>query len=125
MGRRTWCSRSHNSLQHSPANVLFPIAVVAIVQLALNPNIWLSPLMVLGTQWYILFNVIAGASVRSRPIYARSPATLYRLCSLPAVVAQGNRYAWHPALLRDRRDDRDRRIMECQHRCGSRDLGTN
>ena len=25
-------------------------------------NIWLSPLMILGTQWYILFNVIAGAS---------------------------------------------------------------
>ena len=28
----------------------------------LNPDIWLSPLMVLGTQWYLLFNVIAGAS---------------------------------------------------------------
>ena len=26
------------------------------------PNIWLSPLMILGTQWYILFNVIAGAA---------------------------------------------------------------
>ena len=45
-----------------PANVLFPFAVVLIVGLRLNPNIWLSPLMVLGTQWYILFNVIAGAS---------------------------------------------------------------
>ncbi|BBP64536.1 ABC transporter permease [Pseudomonas sp. Cab53] len=45
-----------------PANVLFPFAVVAIVALKLNPNVWLSPLMVLGTQWYILFNVIAGAS---------------------------------------------------------------
>lgn len=45
-----------------PANVLFPIAVVAIVTLKLNPDIWLSPLMVFGTQWYILFNVIAGAS---------------------------------------------------------------
>lgn len=45
-----------------PANVLFPFAVVAIVTLKLNPDIWLSPLMVLGTQWYILFNVIAGAS---------------------------------------------------------------
>ncbi len=45
-----------------PANVLFPFAVAAIVGLDLNPNIWLSPLMVLGTQWYILFNVIAGAS---------------------------------------------------------------
>ncbi|HEX4710902.1 ABC transporter permease subunit [Phenylobacterium sp.] len=45
-----------------PANVLFPFVVVAIVALHANPNIWLSPLMVLGTQWYILFNVIAGAS---------------------------------------------------------------
>ncbi|HET6194940.1 MAG TPA: ABC transporter permease subunit, partial [Acetobacteraceae bacterium] len=40
-----------------PANVLFPIAVVAIVHWHLHPDIWLSPLMVLGTQWYILFNV--------------------------------------------------------------------
>jgi NitT/TauT family transport system permease protein len=45
-----------------PANVLFPFAVIAIVHWRLDPNIWLSPLMVLGTQWYILFNVIAGAS---------------------------------------------------------------
>jgi len=45
-----------------PANLLFPIVVVLIVRWHLNPNIWLSPLMVFGTQWYILFNVIAGAS---------------------------------------------------------------
>jgi NitT/TauT family transport system permease protein len=45
-----------------PANVLFPIVVSGIVAWQLNPNIWLSPLMVLGTQWYILFNVIAGAA---------------------------------------------------------------
>jgi NitT/TauT family transport system permease protein len=45
-----------------PANVLFPIAVSGIVVFRLDPDIWLSPLMILGTQWYILFNVIAGAS---------------------------------------------------------------
>jgi NitT/TauT family transport system permease protein len=45
-----------------PANLLFPIVVLLIVHWHLNPNIWLSPLMVFGTQWYILFNVIAGAS---------------------------------------------------------------
>ena len=45
-----------------PANILFPFAVIAIVHWQLNPDVWLSPLMVLGTQWYILFNVIAGAS---------------------------------------------------------------
>jgi NitT/TauT family transport system permease protein len=45
-----------------PANLAFPVVVVIIVHYRLNPNIWLSPLMILGTQWYILFNVIAGAS---------------------------------------------------------------
>jgi NitT/TauT family transport system permease protein len=45
-----------------PANLAFPVFVVIIVRYSLNPNIWLSPLMILGTQWYILFNVIAGAS---------------------------------------------------------------
>ena len=45
-----------------PANLAFPVFVVIIVRYGLNPNIWLSPLMILGTQWYIVFNVIAGAS---------------------------------------------------------------
>ena len=45
-----------------PANVLFPFAVIVIVRWHLAPDVWLSPLMILGTQWYILFNVIAGAS---------------------------------------------------------------
>jgi NitT/TauT family transport system permease protein len=45
-----------------PANLLFPVFVIVIVRFDLNPDIWLSPLIVLGTQWYILFNVIAGAS---------------------------------------------------------------
>ncbi|MBY8960767.1 ABC transporter permease subunit [Pseudomonas sp. MIS38] len=45
-----------------PANLLFPVFVIVILRYQLNPDIWLSPLIVLGTQWYILFNVIAGAS---------------------------------------------------------------
>ncbi|HEX4261427.1 MAG TPA: ABC transporter permease subunit [Acetobacteraceae bacterium] len=45
-----------------PANLFFPIFVVVIVHFALDPDIWLTPLMLLGTQWYILFNVIAGAA---------------------------------------------------------------
>lgn len=44
-----------------PNNLLFPLVVSVIVAWDLNPDIWLSPLLVLGTQWYILFNVIAGA----------------------------------------------------------------
>ena len=60
-----------------PANVLFPFAVIAIVALKLNPNVWLSPLMILGTQWYILFNVIAGAS--ALPTDLREAARSFRI----------------------------------------------
>jgi NitT/TauT family transport system permease protein len=45
-----------------PANLMFPLAVMLIARFGLNPEIWLSPLLVFGTQWYILFNVVAGAS---------------------------------------------------------------
>ncbi len=45
-----------------PANLLFPFFASIIITYDLNKDIWLSPLMILGTQWYILFNVIAGAS---------------------------------------------------------------
>jgi NitT/TauT family transport system permease protein len=45
-----------------PANLLFPLAVIIISKYNLNPNIWLSPLMIIGAQWYILFNVITGSS---------------------------------------------------------------
>ncbi len=45
-----------------PANLFFPVAVFLLVRYRLSPEIWTAPLMILGTQWYILFNVIAGAS---------------------------------------------------------------
>jgi len=45
-----------------PANLFFPIAVVLILRFHLDVEIWVSPLMILGTQWYILFNVISGAA---------------------------------------------------------------
>jgi NitT/TauT family transport system permease protein len=60
-----------------PANIAFPFAVVAIVRLGLNPDVWLAPLMVLGTQWYILFNVIAGAS--AFPTDLREAAASFRI----------------------------------------------
>jgi NitT/TauT family transport system permease protein len=75
-----------------PANVLFPIAVSGIVAWKLDPNIWLSPLMILGTQWYILFNVIAGAA--AIPAELRSAGANFRVrgwlwwrrIALPAVL---------------------------------------
>ena len=45
-----------------PANVLFPIVVILILKYHLNFEIWSTPLLLLGTQWYILFNVIAGTA---------------------------------------------------------------
>jgi NitT/TauT family transport system permease protein len=45
-----------------PANLLYPGVVLGIITFKANPEIWTAPLMVLGTQWYILFNVIAGTS---------------------------------------------------------------
>ena len=75
-----------------PANLLFPIAVSAIAVLKLDPNIWLSPLMILGTQWYILFNVVAGAAaipaeLRAAGVNFRVRGLLWwRRIALPAVL---------------------------------------
>lgn len=52
-----------------PANLFYPLFVIAIVQYQLNVEIWITPLMILGTQWYILFNVIAGAQNIPRELY--------------------------------------------------------
>lgn len=51
-----------------PANLFYPLFVIAIVRFHLNVEIWVTPLMILGTQWYILFNVIAGASMIPRDL---------------------------------------------------------
>ena len=45
-----------------PANFLFPVAAAIFVATGLSLNIGGIVLMSLGAQWYILFNVIAGAS---------------------------------------------------------------
>ena len=63
--RPVWARRAQPVAQFLaafPANLLFPPFVLFIVYFHLSPDIWLTPLMVLGTQWYILFNVIAGAA---------------------------------------------------------------
>ena len=83
IGLRPWAAQRAQPIAQFlaafPANVLFPIVVAGIVSFKLDPNIWLSPLMVLGTQWYILFNVIAGAS--AFPTDLREASSIYRLRS--------------------------------------------
>jgi NitT/TauT family transport system permease protein len=60
-----------------PANLLFPVAVFLLLRFDLPPKIWLTPLMILGAQWYILFNVIAGAS--AFPSDLREAAASFRV----------------------------------------------
>jgi NitT/TauT family transport system permease protein len=75
-----------------PPQLLFPFAVYGIVAWKLNPDIWLSPLMILGTQWYILFNVIAGATAIPNELkYAADNFQVrgwlwWRRVALPAVL---------------------------------------
>ena len=45
-----------------PANFIFPFAIVLFLDIGLSLNYGSILLMALGTQWYVLFNVIAGAS---------------------------------------------------------------
>jgi NitT/TauT family transport system permease protein len=45
-----------------PATALFPIVLLALLNLPGGLNIAAVALMLMGTQWYLLFNVIAGAS---------------------------------------------------------------
>jgi len=44
-----------------PANMAFPIIIILYLKLDISMQIGAIPLMMLGTQWYVLFNVIAGA----------------------------------------------------------------
>ena len=102
-----------------PANVLFPIAVSAIVILKLNPDIWLSPLMMLGTQWYILFNVIVGASGISADL--RYAGENLGVEGLAVVEAPGT--AGRVSVLRHRCHHRLGRLLEREHRGRGGQLG--
>ncbi|MCX7782928.1 MAG: ABC transporter permease subunit, partial [Meiothermus sp.] len=74
-----------------PANLLFPLFVVGIDHYRLNPEIWVSPLMVLGAQWYLLFNVIAGTAAipndlkEAARIYGLRGWQVWRRLILPAI----------------------------------------
>jgi NitT/TauT family transport system permease protein len=59
-----------------PATAFFPILLIGLVKIGGGLGIGSVALMLLGTQWYILFNVIAGAM--SIPSDLREAASLYR-----------------------------------------------
>jgi NitT/TauT family transport system permease protein len=58
-----------------PATALFPVLLLAIVKFGGGLGVGSVLLMLLGTQWYILFNVIAGAS--AIPSDLREVASLF------------------------------------------------
>ena len=74
-----------------PANFLFPIATAVLVATGISLNWGGIVLMSLGAQWYILFNVIAGASsvpndLREAAANLRLPRALWwRRLILPAI----------------------------------------
>jgi NitT/TauT family transport system permease protein len=63
-----------------PATAIFPVIVVALVRTPGGVNVAATLLMLMGTQWYLLFNVIAGAS--AIPLDLRYTTDLLRLSSI-------------------------------------------
>ena len=74
----------------------------------LNPNIWLSLLIVFGTQWYIVFNTIGGAA--AFPNDLREAVANFRDSRL-ALVDSSHHSRGRP-LLFDRRNHRVRWLVE-------------
>jgi NitT/TauT family transport system permease protein len=102
-----------------PATALFPVILLALVRLGGGLGIGSIALMLLGTQWYILFNVIAGAM--AIPTDLKEVATLFgfsrlerwKTVILPGifpflitgmVTASGG--AWNASIIAEGRDAR-------------------
>jgi NitT/TauT family transport system permease protein len=60
-----------------PATALFPLLLLALISLPGGLNLAAVTLMLLGTQWYILFNVVAGAM--AIPADLKEAATVYHV----------------------------------------------
>jgi NitT/TauT family transport system permease protein len=74
-----------------PAPMLFPAVIVALRALGVSLGFGSVVLMLLGTQWYILFNVVAGATSipadlrEAARLFAFTPWQRFRTLYLPAV----------------------------------------
>lgn len=110
LGLRPWAAQRSKSMSQFlaafPANIFYPFFVVGIVTYNLDPTIWLSPLMMIGAQWYIFFNVIAGASAfpndlkEASAIYHVSHWTWWKKIILPGIFPfyiTGTLTAWGAA----------------------------
>jgi NitT/TauT family transport system permease protein len=59
-----------------PASAFYPVLLIALIKIGGGIGVGSFALMLLGTQWYILFNVIAGAM--SIPSDLKEAAAIYR-----------------------------------------------
>jgi len=57
-----WCQPIVQIAASVPATALFPVLLLGVLRLAGGMNVAAMVLMLMGTQWYLLFNVIAGAT---------------------------------------------------------------
>ncbi len=73
----SWLQPLVQTVASIPATALFPVFVLALVALPGGLNLVAVLLMLMGTQWYLLFNVIAGASTIPQDL--RDTAALLRL----------------------------------------------
>jgi NitT/TauT family transport system permease protein len=63
-----------------PATVFYPIIILAMFRLRIGLGVGSVVLMLLGTQWYVLFNVIAGAM--AIPSEMREVSDLFRFTTI-------------------------------------------
>jgi NitT/TauT family transport system permease protein len=79
-------------LASCPPQMLYPVICAFIIKYQLNVNLWTAPLMIFGTQWYILFNVIAGSMMITKDQrlvaanFGLKGWLLWRRLYLPAVM---------------------------------------
>ncbi len=95
-----------------PATALFPIVLLGLIQVGGGLGVASILLMLLGTQWYILFNVIAGAM--AIPSDLKEVSSVFRFASR-ATLAHADP-AGHLPVPRHRAGYRVRRRLERQHR---------
>jgi NitT/TauT family transport system permease protein len=74
-----------------PAPILFPILLIGMTTVGMSLDVGAMFLMLLGTQWYILFNVVSGAM--AIPADLREAARAYRL-----PLAHRARYLYLPGI---------------------------
>lgn len=90
--RMQWAQPLIQTMASFPAPMLYPMALGAFIYLKIPFELGAMLLMLLGVQWYILFNVLAGATripaqlSQSMELIGSSRWTVWRYLLLPSVL---------------------------------------